>query len=267
MTEPRVLTEIDGPVAYVWLNRPDKLNGVDLELIAELIDTAESLRANRDIRAIVLQGKGRSFCAGLDFASAFKDKRRVARYFFAGPREVNRFQKVNAIWRSLPVPVIAVVHGHCYGAGLQLAVGADFRFTTPDATWSILEAKWGLIPDMAGTVPFAELLPADVVMRLAMTGETFTGARAAELGLATEVSDDPLAAALALVDQIVERSPDSVGATKQLVYGTRRGGLRQAYRLERKLQSAMFKARNTAIARKAGTAKQTPVFGPRSFGS
>jgi enoyl-CoA hydratase/carnithine racemase len=266
MTEPRVLTEIDGAVAYVWLNRPDKLNGVDLELISELIAAAESLRDNRDIRAVVLQGKGRSFCAGLDFAAAFKDKKKVARFFFAGPRPVNTFQKVTAIWRSLPVPVIAVVRGHCYGAGVQLAAGADFRFTTPDASWSILEAKWGLVPDMAGTVPFNELLPADVVMRLSMTGESFTGARAVELGLASEVSDDPLAAALALVDQLVERSPDSVAATKQLIYANRHGSVRRAYRLERRLQAAMFKSRNTTIARQAGTAKERPVFGPRTFG-
>lgn len=265
MTEPRVLTEIDGPIAYVTLNRPDKLNGVDLELISELIAAAESLKGNRDIRAVVLQGNGRSFCAGLDFAAAFKDKKKVARYFFAGPKTVNTFQKVTAIWRDLPVPVIAVIHGHCYGAGVQLAAGADFRFTTPDSTWSILEAKWGLVPDMGGTVPFNELLSADVVMRLSMTGESFSGERAAELGLASEVSSDPLKAALSLVDQLVERSPDSVAATKRLIYANRHSPLRRAYRLERRLQAAMFKARNTTIARKAGLAKQTPVFGPRTF--
>lgn len=267
MTEPRVLTEIDGPIAYVTLNRPDKLNGVDLDTIDELIAAATSLRGNRDIRAVILQGKGRSFCAGLDFGAAFKDKKRVARYFLAGPRAVNRFQRVNQVWRELPVPVIAVVQGHCYGAGLQLAACADFRFTTPGATWSILEAKWGLVPDMAGTAPFSELLPADVAMRLAMTGEQFTGERAVELGLATEASEDPLESALALVGQISERSPDAVAATKQLIYGTRRGSLRSVYRLERRLQAKMFKMRNTTIARKAGMAKQAPEFGPRTFGS
>ncbi|MET0928265.1 MAG: crotonase/enoyl-CoA hydratase family protein [Aeromicrobium sp.] len=266
MTEPRVLVEIDGPLAFVTLNRPDKLNGVDLDTVDELIAAATSLRENRAVRAVILRGAGRSFCAGLDFGSVFKDKKKVARNFFAGPRTVNRFQRVNQIWRELPVPVIAVVQGHCYGAGVQLALGADFRFTTPDATWSILEAKWGLVPDMAGTVPFSELMSADVVMRLAMTGEMLTGARAVELGLATEVSDDPLAAALALVDQIVERSPDAVAATKRLVYGTRRGTLRSAYRLERKLQSAMFTVANTAIARTAGMSREKPVFGPRTFG-
>ena len=267
MTEPRVLVETDGPIAYVTLNRPDKLNGIDLDTIDGLIDAAAMVRADRDVRAVVLRGAGRSFSAGLDFGAAFADKKRVARYFVAGPRRLNRFQRVNQVWRELPVPVIAVVQGHCYGAGLQLVACADFRFTTPDATWAILEAKWGLVPDMAGTVPFSELLPADVLMRLAMTGESFSGTRAAELGLATEAVDDPLAAALSLVDQIVARSPDSVAATKQLVYGTRRGTARQAWRLERKLQAVMFKARNTSIARKAGAAKETPEFGPRSFGS
>jgi enoyl-CoA hydratase/carnithine racemase len=271
MTEPRVLVEIDGPLAFVTLNRPDKLNGVDLVTIDELIAAATSLAGNRDVRAVLLQGNGRSFCAGLDFGAVFgggtwQDKVMIARSFLAGPRPVNRFQRVTQIWRELPVPVIAVVQGHCYGAGTQLALGADFRFTTPDSTWSILEAKWGLVPDMAGTVPFSELLPADVAMRLAMTGEMISGTRAVELGLATEVADDPLAAALALVEQIVERSPDSVAATKRLVYGTRRGSTRSAYRLERRLQSALFKARNTAIARKAGMSKQAPVFGPRTFG-
>ncbi len=265
MTEPRVLTEIDGPIAYVTLNRPEKLNGVDLEMITELIAVAESLKANHDIRAIVLQGKGRSFCAGLDFAAAFKDRKRVARFFVAGPRTVNRFQKVTTIWRDVPVPVIAVVQGHCYGAGVQLAAGADFRFTTPDATWSILEAKWGLVPDMGGTVPFGDQMRADDVMRLSMTGEQITGARAAEIGLATEAVDEPIKAALDLIARISERSPDSVAATKKLIYANRRGSLRSAWRLERKLQSRMFKSANTKIARESAAAKQRATYGPRTF--
>ena len=116
-------------------------------------------------------------------------------------------------------------------------------------------------------MPFGELLPADVAMRLAMTGESFTGERAAELGLASGVSTDPLKDALALIELIVERSPDSVAATKQLMYATRHGSVRSAYRLERRLQARMFKSKNTEIARQAGAAKETPVFGPRTFGS
>lgn len=265
MSEARVLTTIDGPVAYVTLNRPEQLNGVDLDLVDELIAAARTLRADRSIRAVILQGSGRSFCAGLDFGSAFQHKRRVAKFFFAGMRSVNRFQLFSTMWRDLPVPVIAVVHGHCFGAGVQLAAGADFRFTTTDAKWSILEAKWGLVPDMGGTVPFIENLPVDVLQRLAMTGEVISGANAVELGLATSASDDPLADALELVEQIVQRSPDSVAATKQLLYRNQRGSRRAAMRRERRLQSAMFKSPNTKIAREAGMSKQVPDFGPRTF--
>ncbi len=265
MSEPRVLTTIDGPVAHVTLNRPDQLNGVDLDLIDDMLATASTLRKNHAIRAIILQGSGRSFCAGLDFAAAFKNKRRVARYFFAGARTVNRFQKFSTIWRGLPVPVIAVVHGHCYGAGAQLAAGADFRFTTPDAQWAILEAKWGLVPDMGGTVPFIENMPIDTLQRLAMTGEVITGAQAVELGLASVATEDPMAEAMALVEQIVQRSPDSVAATKKLLYANQRGSRRSALRRERRLQAAMFKAPNTALAREAGAAKRLATFGPRTF--
>lgn len=266
MTHARIQVEQAGPITHVRLDRPDKLNGFDLELIAELAAVGERIARDRDVRVVVLSGNGRSFCAGLDFAAAFADKKRVARMFLAGPRRANAFQRVNEVWRSLPVPVIAVVHGHCFGAGLQLAANADFRFTTPDAKWSILEAKWGLVPDMAGTVPFSELLRTDVLLRLALTGEVFSGERAAELGLATGVSDDPMVPALELAQQIIARSPDSVAATKRLVLATRRGSVRRAFRLERRLQSAMFKSPNTKIARKAGSTGADPEFGPRTWG-
>ncbi|MGA8850687.1 MAG: crotonase/enoyl-CoA hydratase family protein [Aeromicrobium sp.] len=266
MSEPRVLTTIDGPVAHVTLNRPEQLNGVDLDLIDDLLATANTLRKNRAIRAVILQGSGRSFCAGLDFAAAFKNKRRVARYFFAGARTVNRFQKFSTVWRDLPVPVIAVVHGHCYGAGVQLAAGADFRITTPDAQWAILEAKWGLVPDMGGTVPFIENLPIDSLQRLAMTGEVISGAQAVELGLASMASEDPMAEAMDFVAKIIERSPDSVAATKALLYANQRGSRRAALRMERRMQAQMFKTPNTAIAREAGMSKRSASFGPRTFG-
>ena len=262
-----VAVTITDDVAHVQLNRPDKLNAINLEVIDGLIDAARMLRSRRDIRAITLGGRGRSFSAGLDFASTFTDKKRVARYFLPGLRRANRFQRVNAIWRELPIPVIAVVHGHCFGAGLQLALGADFRLTTPDAQWSIMEAKWGLVPDMSGTVPLAELVPSDVAMSLTMSGRIISGQEAAGLGLATHAHDDPQTAAGELVGELSARSPDSVAATKRLLYGTRRGTIRSALRLERALQAKMFRSPNTRIARKAGESKTEPQFGHRTFGS
>ena len=266
MAEPKVLCEISDSVAFVTLNRPDVLNGLDLDLIDQLIATAEDLRGNTEIRAVVLQGAGRSFCAGLDFASVFTERKRVARYFLSMGRRDNRFQRFSTVWRDVPVPVIAVVKGHCFGGGLQLVAGADFRYTTPDAQWSILEAKWGLVPDMGGTVAFLDAMPVDTVLRLSMTGEIVSGEEAQALGLASHVSDDPLADAMELVEQLKQRSPDSVAATKELIYGNTRGGLRSAMRRERRLQSKMFRSPNTKIAREAGAAKQAPTFGPRTFG-
>ena len=267
MTEPRVLTEIDGPVAYVWLNRPDKLNGVELEMLRGLLDAADEIRRNRDVRAVVLQGKGDSFCAGLDFAAAGKSRAGIVRFFVPNPfRGTNLFQQALWAWRELPVPVLAVTRGHVFGAGFQLALAADFRFTTPDSQWSILEAKWGLVPDMSGTVPLAELTGADVAKRLTMTGEVFSGDQAVEYGLATGSADDPMKPALELVDALVARSPDSVAATKKLLNRSRRGGLRGAFARERRYQFRMFRSPNTTAARKAGMKRVDPEFGPRTFG-
>ena len=145
---------VDDGVARVWLDRPDKLNGLTLDMLSELVATSRRLRKDRTLRAVVLSGAGESFSAGLDFATALKDPRQVARAFIPSMlRGTNVFQEAAWGWRRLPVPVIAVVQGHCYGGGLQIALGADFRISTPDAQWSVLEAKWGLIPDMSGIRP------------------------------------------------------------------------------------------------------------------
>jgi enoyl-CoA hydratase/carnithine racemase len=268
MTEQPVLTEIDGPVAHVWLNRPDKLNGLTLELLEGLVDVAATIRRSRDVRVVLLQGKGGSFCAGLDFAEAGKSsKTRLARFFVPNPlRGTNLFQRANWVWRDLPVPVIAVTRGHVFGGGIQLALAADFRFTTPDCQWSVLEAKWGLVPDMSGTVPLAELTTADVAKRLTMTGEVFSGDQAVEYGIASGAAEDPMKPALELVDALLARSPDSVSASKKLLNRSRRGGLRGAFGRERRYQLRMFRSPNTKIARRAGMEKTEPKFRPRTFG-
>lgn len=266
MSSSRVLVDIDGPIAYVWLNRPDKLNGVDLDMLVDLIAVARKIRTDRDLRAVIIQGKGEAFCAGLDFGSAMKDPKRIVRFFVPNPlKGTNLFQQANWAWRELPIPVIAVTHGRCYGAGLQLALAADFRFTTPDCEWSVLEAKWGLVPDMSGTIPLGEVVSADVAKRLTMTGEIVTGKQALEIGLVTGSSTDPLKEALLLVEKISARSPDSVAASKKLLNETRRSRPRRALHLERTLQLAMFLTKNAGIARRANFAKAAPEFLPRSF--
>jgi len=267
MTDSPVVTEIDGPIARVWLNRPDKLNGLTIGLIEGLIDAANSLRKNRDIRAVIIEGKGDSFCAGLDFASAAKEpKARIAKFALPNPfRGTNGFQECFWAWRKVPVPVIAVTRGHVFGGGIQLALACDFRFTTPDCQWSVLEAKWGLIPDMSGTVTLSELVGTDRAKRLTMTGEIISGEQAHAYGLATGVDADPGKLAQEFVDAIIARSPDSVAASKRLLNNVRRGSIRSAFGRERRFQLAMFRTKNAAISRKAGMKGEVPNFGPRTF--
>jgi len=266
-SDQRVLTTIDGPIARVRLNRPDKLNALDFGILDGLIDSAAQVARDRDVRVVLLSGEGKSFCAGLDFPSVNRTPRRVATSFVPNPlRGTNRFQQSLWAWRRLPVPVLAVTRGHVFGGGIQLALAADFRFTTPDAKWSILEAKWGLVPDMTGTIPLVEQVPLDLAKRLAMTGEIFSGEQAAAWGLATASDVDPEKLALELAGQLMERSPDSVSATKRLLNEAARRSLRAQLGLERRLQLAMFRSPNTKIARAAGTKGETPTFGSRTVG-
>lgn len=266
MTE-RVNIDIRDNVAYVTLTRPDKLNGLDFETFEALTKAARRLNRERDVRAVILQGEGKAFCAGLDFASVGKQPVKFGLAFFRAPgKATNVYQEACWAWRELPVPVIAVLHGYCYGGGLQLALAADFRFATPDCELSVLEAKWGLVPDMTGSVTLRELVGMDVAKRLTMTGEFFDGTRAKELGLVTDVSATPLKDAEALVEQLVTRSPDSVAATKALFNRTRHLSPRAAFRVESRFQRRLLLGANHKIARAAGMAKEIPRFVRRSFG-
>lgn len=257
----RVSTVIRGSVAYVTMTRGDKYNGLDLEMFHALVAAAKRIKRDRDIRVVILQGEGPAFCSGLDFGSAGKHPVKFALNFLRVPgRKTNLYQEVCWAWRELPVPVIAVIHGRCYGGGMQLALGADFRFTTPDCEFSIMEARWGLVPDMTGSVTLRELVGMDVAMRLTMTGETFSGERAAELGLVTEVSDDPRKAAEEFADELAARSPDAIAATKALFQRTRHLSPRAAFRVESRWQRRLLRGKNHKIARAAGKAKEIPQY-------
>jgi enoyl-CoA hydratase/carnithine racemase len=247
-----VLASVEDGIARVELARPDKLNALTLGTLDGLVATARELRADRSLRGIVLTGQGPSFCAGLDFATVMRDRAGIAKAFAPRPwRGTNTFQEACWAWRRIPVPVVAAVQGHCFGGGVQIALGADFRLTTPDAQWSVLEAKWGLVPDMSGIQSLSQQVGLDVAKRLTMTGEVVTGAEAVRLGLATETSDDPVAAAYELIRQISTRSPDSVAATKRIFERTWTAGARRTFRWERCEQAVLLAAHNTAIARRA----------------
>ncbi|MEU0514394.1 crotonase/enoyl-CoA hydratase family protein [Amycolatopsis sp. NPDC006125] len=218
----RVRIEISQGVADVRLNRADKRNALDPAMFAALVRAGERLKTEPGLRAVVLSGEGPDFCAGLDFAAfqAMRSGDRISADVDLppadGPAKATG-QRAAYVWTELPVPVIAAITGHALGGGLQVALGADIRIVAPDAKLSVLEIKWGLIPDMTGTQVLPELVGRDVAKELTFTGRIVNGAEAVSLGLATRVADDPRAEALELARSIAGRSPDAVRAAKRLL--------------------------------------------------
>ncbi|WP_265442940.1 crotonase/enoyl-CoA hydratase family protein [Flexivirga meconopsidis] len=252
-------------IADVRLDRPEKLNGLTMPMLRGLASAAHRLRADRSLRAVILSGTGDSFCAGLDFKTVSADPKQLPLGMIPRPwRGTNVFQEACWAWRRVPVPVIAAVHGHCYGGGVQIALGADLRVTAPDAKWSVLEGKWGLIPDMTGVRALAELVGIETAKRLTMTAEIISGEEAARLGLVGQVSPEPYDAARELAGQLAQRSPDALAAAKKLFDSRWGSSPRRTFAKERWEQTKLLMGRNAKIARKAGLQREQPVFAPRS---
>lgn len=214
----RVTIHLGGDgVAQVRLNRPDKMNALDPAMFDGIIDAWHRLSKMKGLRAVVLAGEGRSFCAGLDVASFARkpspDEPELTERTFGN---TNRFQQAAMVWRKLPVPVIAAVHGVCFGGGLQIASGADIRVVHPQARMAIMEMKWGLVPDMAGYALWRGLVRDDVLRELVYTNREFSGEEAQGLGLATYVDEDPVARATAVAATIAGRNPQAIRAAKRL---------------------------------------------------
>lgn len=215
----RVTLDVKDHVATVTLNRADKMNALDPEMIAGIIAAGEELRGRDDVRAVVLTGSGNAFCAGLDvasfgaLASQDDDEKIMARTYGAA----NDYQHVSLVWREVPVPVIAALHGVVFGGGFQIALGADIRIAAPETRFAIMEMKWGLVPDMGGMVLLPPLMRSDFIRKYTYTAAQFTTEDAAAAGVVTEVDADPLARAQALAAEIAGKSPSAIRAAKRLI--------------------------------------------------
>lgn len=224
--EERVSISISEGVADVRLVRADKMNALDQAMFEALVAAAERLSTEKGVRAVVLSGEGRAFCAGLDMGRFAAMKEKGGNGIPGGEnRDLTRRTHGQANfpqaavwgWRQLPVPVIAAVHGVAFGGGFQLSLGADMRFLAPDVRMSIMEIKWGLVPDMAGTPILASLVRDDILRDLTYTGRIFSAQEAMTYGLATRICDDPRAAALEAAREIAGKSPDAIRAAKRLL--------------------------------------------------
>ena len=264
----RVQVTVEDGVADVRLTRADKMNALDDAMFSALIETGDRLKRETKVRCVVLSGEGRAFCAGLDMGSFGRMADGTRRPAEPGDGNLvardhgiaNRAQYAVWVWRELPVPVIAAVHGVAFGGGFQLALGADMRFVAPDTRLAVLEIKWGLVPDMAGTQLMRHLAREDVVRELTYTGRIFSGEEALAYGFATRVCGDPHAEALAVAKEIAGRSPSAVRASKRLLNAAGiidpAGGLIQ----ETEEQVALIGSPNQIEAVKANLEKRAPAF-------
>jgi enoyl-CoA hydratase/carnithine racemase len=218
----RVHLAIIDRIADVRLNRPDKMNALDPEMFRAIAETGARLKEDATVRAVVISGEGRAFCAGLDVERLMATTKGESILPFADLTKrthgiANFAQHIIWLWRELPVPVIAAVHGVAFGGGLQVALGADLRYVAPETKLSIVEAKWGLVPDMAGTQLMRHLVREDIVRELTYTARVFSAEEAVAYGFATRLEADPRAAAMATAREIAARSPDAIRAIKRLL--------------------------------------------------
>jgi enoyl-CoA hydratase/carnithine racemase len=264
----RVVITVDHGVADVHLNRPDKMNALDSAMFEALVEASAALADDPSVRVVVLSGDGRAFCAGLDFASfqqmdaanADGSVPRIALGSIAEGQITHHAQQACYGWTDLPVPVIAAVTGVALGGGIQLALAADLRVVAPDTRMSVLEIRWGLIPDMTGTRRLVELVGLDVAKELVFTGRMVEGAEAVRLGLATSLADDPHATAMATARDIARKSPHAVRAAKRLLRNAHALSDADGFAMERAEIGALVGSPNQVEAIRAYFDKREPDF-------
>ncbi len=264
---PRIILSIDeAGVADVRLNRPDKMNALDSAMFKALVETSDSLATDGSVRAVVLSGEGRSFCAGLDFGSfqgmadAPKSRPVGGVTELEAGRITHHAQQSVYGWTELPVPVIAALRGHALGGGIQLALGADIRIAGPDTKMSVLEIRWGLIPDMTGTQALVNLVGIDVAKDLTFSGRMVGAEEAKALGLVTHLADDPLAAAHEMAVEIAQKSPHAVRAAKRLFNQAPKRSVADGFALERAEIGRLIGSANQKESVRAFFEKRAPKF-------
>ena len=259
----RIRITVQDHVATVMLDRATKRNAVDLEMFDAFLRARDELAGTPEIRAVVLHGDGPDFCAGIDI-SVFAGQGIGADgpdiIAPLGNSAANIVQSAALVWRQLPVPVIAALSGAAYGAGLQIAMGADLRVAAPDVRLSVMEVRWGLIPDMAITNTFRHVVRQDYVRELVYTGRIVAAKEALDMGLVTRVSEDPLSVATDIAAEIANKSPDAVRAAKQLINESWDDDPDNALRREASLQHAVLAGGNQREAARANLEKRPPEF-------
>ena len=264
--DDRVTISVVDGIADVKMNRADKRNALDNAMFTSLNAAGEYLKKLDGLRVVVLSGDGASFCAGLDFSSfaqmaedGAKNPDMNAGSMVDG-RITHMAQQVCWVWQEVPVPVIAAVHGHALGGGIQIALGADIRIVHPDTQLSVREVHWGLIPDMTGTLMLSRLVRPDIVKNLVFTARVFSGHEAHEMGIATQLSQDVHADAMTMAREIAGRSPEAVRGAKKLINLLANSGAAEQFAAERATIGQLIGSANQAEAVMSHFEKRPPIF-------
>lgn len=258
---------VDCGVAHIQLNRPEKMNAVVPELLLDIEAACQQAERDREVRAVVISGKGRAFCSGLDMSGFEQMAGDGPRYTAVSPRTrgiANEGQIIPLSLRNMPVPVIAAIHGVALGAGLQIALGADMRFVAPDARLAFLEMRWGLVPDMAAFTFLRELVRADTARDLILSARIVEGTEAVAIGLATRVENDPVTAALETARTLAGFNPDALASAKLLLNAMADGDAETLLLQESVRQDMLIGSANQKEAVNAAMDKRAPSFAPRS---
>lgn len=240
--------EKNNGIATVYLNRPDKRNAMSFALLKELVSTAKAIKKDRDIRCVILTGEGNVFSLGIDLSDLNNPKNSAFAIWELVKPGQSLFQKAFLTWQNLPVPVIAALEGYCFG-GMQLALAADIRISHPETKMSIMESRWGLVPDMGLTRSLKGLISVDLAKELTLTARVFDGNYAKEIGLVTHLSDTPLERANEIASEMLQRSPDALTAAKRVLDAMEHQP-EKSLRLEKIWQLKLLLGKNSKLARK-----------------
>lgn len=241
--------EKENGIATVYLNRPDKRNAMSFKLLKALVETAKEIKKDRSIRCVILSGEANVFSAGIDLADLNDPKNKAyAAWELIKPGQ-SLFQKAFLVWQDLPIPVIAAIEGFCFGAGMQLALAADIRVAHPETQMSIMETRWGLVPDMGLTRTIKGIIGVDLAKELSLTARIFNGQYAKEIGLITHVNETPLQKAQEIAQEMIQRSPDALAAVKSVLDAMEHAPTK-SLRLEKIWQLKLLLGKNSQIARK-----------------
>ncbi len=253
-----ILYEVENGIAKVTLNRPDSLNALNLDLFNALIEVGETIKADKHVRVVVLSGAGKAFSAGIDM----KLMKRLGEINLDERTHgiANLFQQAAWVWYELPVPVIAAVHGVCLGGGLQIITGADMRYIHPESKLSILEMKWGIVPDMSATQLWSRFVPEDIIRELTYTARTFSGVEANDYGFATRLTTTPLEDALETAQLIANKNPQAIRAAKRLIDNQIPRDAAAGLLAESVAQTALINTPNQIEAVMANMQKRAPKF-------